>query len=152
VKSFGAKIFCHECNAQPYPDDTSIRETFDLIRTGDAWFCELHRPPREKHARRVAAATPTAAFDEFERTLLAENFRLKQAVDDDDDIILALTDHLEALARALSEVKKVFTAQAPARTEKAPQSKRARVRPISALERGREEQGDLIADPKAEGA
>jgi hypothetical protein len=53
--TFGAIIICFVCGARPWPADTSIPESFDLIRTADGWVCERH-PER---GPRVAATAPT---------------------------------------------------------------------------------------------
>jgi hypothetical protein len=156
MKSFGAKIFCSVCQAQPYPDSGSgFRETFSLTRVGGEWLCDEHRPLKKERALRVAAATPAEALNEFERTLAAESSRLEEAVAgcDDYSLAIAIKDFGEELERALNELKKAVVAQAPPRAEKAAQNKRARPKPISARERDHEGQGELIDnDQKREGA
>jgi hypothetical protein len=153
MKTFGANIFCSVCQAQPYPDNPAIRETFNLTRVGDDWFCEEHRPPKAKRAPRVTAATPAEAVDQFERILATEFAALEEAVDDGDrgDIADALKGYGDEFKRALTDLKKVVAAQAPAPVEKATQNKRPRLKAITVRERDQEGQGDLIADPKTEG-
>ncbi len=129
MKTFGARIVCCECNAQPFPDPGSgFRESFNLTRVGDDWFCEEHMPPKARRAPRVTAATPTEAVDQFERILATEFAGLEEAVADGDrgDIAGALKDYDKAIGRALSELRKALEAQAPARVEKATQGKRTR--------------------------
>ena len=154
TKTFGAGIFCRECSAQPHPDPGSgFRESFDLLCIAGEWFCELHRPPKQKRASRVAAATPAEAVDQFETILASEFACLEEAVSDGDrgDITDALKDYDEAIKRALGELKKDLAARVPAQVEKPAQVKRARPKPITARERDQEGQGDLIEDQKTEG-
>ena len=109
MKSFGANIVCHQCNAQPHPDPGSgFRESFDLVKVGNDWFCEQHRPSLKEKRSRTAAATPTEAADQFEQTLATEFSGLQEAVVDGDrgDITDALKDYGEALGRALTDFKK----------------------------------------------
>jgi hypothetical protein len=154
TKTFGVGIFCRECSAQPHPDPGSeFRESFDLLCIAGEWFCELHRPPKQKRASRVAAATPAEAVDQFERILASEFTKLEKEVanGDHEDIADALRAYAEEFGRALADLKKALAEQTPARVENAPQTKRARPKPITARERDQEGQGDLIADQKTEG-
>jgi hypothetical protein len=57
MKIFGAGIKCVVCDAQPFPDDPAVRETFDLLKIDGAWLCELHRAPEEKRAAAAEADT-----------------------------------------------------------------------------------------------
>jgi hypothetical protein len=155
MKSFGANIFCGVCAAQPFPDNPAIRESFNLTRIGDDWFCEQHRPStKEKRASRAIAAAPAEAVDQFEQVLAGEFAGLEEAIANDDrgDAAGAFKDYGEALGRALTDLKKAIVEQTPGRVEKAVQNKRPREKPITARERDQEGQGDLIADPKTEGA
>jgi uncharacterized Zn finger protein (UPF0148 family) len=138
VKSFGAYIACHECGAQPYP------------KVGEVWCCELHRVAKPKRASRAVAATPVEAVNEFERILAAQTAQLEDVVSgcDDDGVVSALKEHTEEVERALGELKAAIAAQTPPRAEKTAQSKRMRLKPISALEHDRDGLDDLLTDPK----
>ena len=121
MKSFGASIFSSVCQAQPFSDRRSgFRESFDLVKVGDVWCCEEHRPPKPKRAPRVAAATPAEAINEFERTLAAQTAHLEDAVADcnDDDVASVLKEYGEEVGRALDELKRVIAAQKPPPAEK----------------------------------
>jgi hypothetical protein len=124
MKTYGAEIYCRApgCHAEPYPDDpATTRETFDLVRVGEEWRCELHRSP-QRRASRAVAATPRQALARLEETLAG--------VDNDD------------VARALNEVKRAIAAQT-ARAEKAAQAKRPK--PLS-LMAGHPDQVDFTDD------
>jgi hypothetical protein len=109
VKTFGASIFCRECNAQPYPDPGSgHRETFDLAKVDDVWCCEEHRPRRVKRASHVAAVTPAEAVDLLEKILADELAGLAEAITNDgrEDIAHALEAYGKAVERALGDLRK----------------------------------------------
>ena len=99
MKIYGANIRCSVCGAQPWPSDPAVRETFDLRRVDDGWFCELHRPPKEKRASRPVAAMPLEALTAFENIIAAEGARLVAAIEDYGDG----SDTIEA--RALDAVR-----------------------------------------------
>jgi hypothetical protein len=69
TKTYGAGIRCAICDAQPWPDDPAIRESFNLTRSDDGWRCELHALPG-KRAR--VSASPLAALAEVERLVMDE--------------------------------------------------------------------------------
>jgi hypothetical protein len=150
VKTYGAQIYCHVCHAEPFPDSGSgFRGTFDLVKVGDVWCCELHRAPKAKRATRVAA-TPVESVNNFEQILATQTAHLEEALADCDyNIISALKEHNEETGRALGELKEAIAAQKPPPAEKMVRGKRPK--PISARERDHEGQGDLILDPTEEG-
>lgn len=135
MKSRGANIFCSVCHAEPWPDDPAIRETFDLQRVDDGWFCELHRAPR-KRTPRPATRAPLDVVAIFERTLAGELGRLAEAVDDDaSKSVEACRAELE---RGLGGIRKAIAAHEPPAA--AARSKR---KPSPTV--NREGQGDLVA-------
>jgi hypothetical protein len=58
VKSYGANIRCSVCGAEPYPDDPTTRETFELKRYACGWRCERNLPKASE--RRAASASAAA--------------------------------------------------------------------------------------------
>ena len=124
MKIYGANIRCSVCGAEPWPSDPAVRETFDLRRVDDGWFCELHRPPKEKRASRPVAATPLEALAEFERLLEAEGAHLEAAiVHDSDDLLPEFKAYSSEVARAFAEVRKALTPQRPPATDDTPKSR-----------------------------
>jgi hypothetical protein len=156
MKMFGAKIYCAICSAQPYPDDPSIRETFDLRRFGPngaptaspaegEWRCSEHFPPRQR-VPSTARVTPLEAVAEFERLLTAEGARLEEALAEDSAGLLAdFKAYSGEVARALAEVKKALTPQKPPPSlDDAPRSRRLQKK-IKAKERRGDGQQDWVS-------
>ena len=110
MKTYGARIYCSVCHAEPYPDNPrTTRETFDLARVGDDWFCEQHRPAKKERAPRVAAAKPLEALGVFEELLEAQVARLlDETTGDDDPVVAALEASQQELGRGFAELKKAL--------------------------------------------
>ena len=147
MKTFDAYIVCCECQSQPFPDPGSgFRETFDLMRVGDAWFCERHRPAGHKRAARLVATTPLGALSEFERLFQAENARFEEALTDGgDDLLAEFEAYSGEVARALTGLRKVLTPQKPpASRDDLPMSRAPKK--IKPNERLGEGQKDWVAD------
>jgi hypothetical protein len=124
MKSYGARIRCATCGAEPWPDDPGIRETFDLRRFGPdgrvaespkkgEWRCSEHFPKPNERRAPVASVRPAEALAELEETLAVENARLDGAVFDTDgafdDIVEALDAHHQKIERSLAKFRKAAT-------------------------------------------
>jgi hypothetical protein len=149
MKTFGAGVFCATCNAQPYPDDpTTTRETFDLVRIGDDWFCERHRPPTPKRVPRV---TGDATLDQFERRFadLTARFETAIAFDMDEnnraDLYGAFAAYRDEIRRSLTEVRKALAARDLPPDQDVGKPKRTARKRITSTERHHEKQGELLA-------
>jgi hypothetical protein len=96
LKSYGADIFCSVCHAEPFADPPT-RETFDLLKIGDAWFCERHRPALAKKDRkpRTPSASPATALDAFGNLLAEQLAELCEAIDDKDESAIAALGDVE---------------------------------------------------------
>jgi hypothetical protein len=146
MKSRGANIFCSVCHAEPWPGDPAIRETFDLARVGDDWFCERCRPVAQKRAPRLVASSPAEATNEFERTLAAELARPEEAVGD--DISEAVEACRAELERALAELRKALLPQKAPPPDDAPRGRSPKK--IKATERLGDGQRDWVGDAQPE--
>jgi hypothetical protein len=106
MKTRGANIHRSVCHAEPYPDDPTIRETFNLLRVGDGWFCELHRPAKKTRTERTVPVASVTAVDVFEN-LIGEQFAiLGEAIDDGAETAWqALETVEEEVARGLEALK-----------------------------------------------
>jgi hypothetical protein len=66
-------IVCSICGARPWPADTSIPQSLDLLLTADGWVCERHP--------RAAAVSPfDQAVRAFDALLDKEIARLAKAI------------------------------------------------------------------------
>jgi hypothetical protein len=142
MKTYGAFILCKTCGAQPHPDDPmTTRETFDLRKVDDSWFCELHRPPKEKRAPRIAAGSPLEALTEFERLFSTQGARLGKALRsrNDDGGETALEAYRSAIERGFASLKKAIVPPEPPGGEAKP----AHPKPVSRGKRS-EQQGDWL--------
>ena len=102
MKTHGARIYCSVCHAEPYPDNPrTTRETFDLARVGDDWFCEQHRPAKKERSPRVVAAKPLEALSVFEELLEAQVARLL-------DETTSLEAFQQEVGRGFAELKKAL--------------------------------------------
>jgi hypothetical protein len=142
MKTYGANIRCSVCDSEPWPSDPAVRETFDLLRIGGSWFCELHRPPKEKQAPRLVPTSPLEAVTEFERLFSVQGARLKGALRgrDDDNSRVAFEAYRE-LERGLASLKTAVAPPEPPGGEAKP----ARQKPISKGKRS-EQQGDWLGE------
>jgi hypothetical protein len=124
----------------------ATRESFDLLKIGDRWFCERCRPAGQKRAPRIVAASPLAALSEFERLLEAEGTRFEEALVEDRDGRLAdFKAYSGEVARGLAEVRKALAPQKPPPSlDGAPKSRRP-PKKIKANERRGDGQQDWVA-------
>jgi hypothetical protein len=108
TKTYGARLFCHVCHAEPWPDSPEIRESFDLRRIDGALCCELHRPKRvsKQHAPCAAATLVVDALTAFEAVLAEQEASLAESISDDDGAVAALDDFHEEVTRSLAELRK----------------------------------------------
>ena len=119
------------------------------MRVGDAWFCEKHRPPKEKRASRLAANSPLEALAGFERRLETESAHLEAAITyGGDDLLGEFKVYSGEVARAPAEVRKALTPQKPpASPDGAPKS--SHLPKIKAKERMGDGQQDWVTgDPE----
>lgn len=143
MKTFGANIRC-SCGAQPYPDNpTTTRESFDLVKIGNEWYCERCRPAEQKRAPRIVAATPLAAVAEFERTFAIATARLEATLANRDIDIEA---YCRELAPAFAALKKAIGPREPPSPPDTP--KPARLKPVGKGRRSgsQGELGELLSE------
>jgi hypothetical protein len=115
TKTFGARILCSVCSAQPWPSDPAVRETFSLLRLGPngrpadspapgEWRCEAH-PIAEQDlpAKRAPRVAPVEALTSFGNVIEVEIARLGEEVAHGDRL-----DAEEALAAFQKEIERGF--------------------------------------------
>jgi hypothetical protein len=94
--SEGAGIKCAVCSARPYPElslPAVVRQCDDLMKVGDRWFCDLHRPAQPPRKPRPPALPFTAKLKAIRTELGAIARRVEtQDISAADRLLAALAD------------------------------------------------------------